>query len=538
MFMSAIITSEYRHDTVQLHNKLVVKRMFVRYVSHEVRTPLNSCILGVEYLKTAIRTPTEACIAEMADILDEVSESCNTAIDFMNNLLLYEKIDTMELPVYLKREDLGAVCAQVCESFKMGARQLEINLHLDVHESLTTFDTGDSNQPRFTAFTEIDGPKVVIVLRNLMSNALKFTPKGGHVTLSITPIHIFNSLSLIFAGSGSGSSCGAHLLPSSPSETTHFRVILSDTGRGMSQEEQMQLFTKIVQFSPNEIQQGGGSGIGLFLSHQIMAGHNLAIQVHSEGIKGKGTQFFIDFPVLSTLSDDHDGDGGGRLFTESKSGHSLVATVLSCCKKHHSSVQDVELVKQTASHDICDREDDVLSTEGKPMLKSARSCMSLSSRRTTFRAKPLADMRVLIVDDSVLNRKMLRRTLKQHQIGASFEDASDGLELLALFGVPENDHCDDVVNFNSHVQPIVVPLRNMSAYDVILLDDNMIQMCGSIAVKKLRQHGYEGLVVGVTGSALEEDMKAFCEAGVDYALPKPFVVEDFMEIVLSHFQSL
>jgi CheY-like chemotaxis protein len=56
-------------------------------------------------------------------------------------------------------------------------------------------------------------------------------------------------------------------------------------------------------------------------------------------------------------------------------------------------------------------------------------------------------------------------------------------------------------------------------------------MNGSVAVKRLRQHGYEGLVVGVTGSALEEDLNAFCAAGVDYALPKPFVIEDFIDIL-------
>ncbi len=51
------------------------------------------------------------------------------------------------------------------------------------------------------------------------------------------------------------------LLPSRREQMSHVRVMLSDTGRGMSQDEQKQLFTKIVQFSPNDAQKGGGSGI-------------------------------------------------------------------------------------------------------------------------------------------------------------------------------------------------------------------------------------------------------------------------------------
>ena len=71
------------------------KRMFVRFVSHEVRTPLSSCMMGIAYMKDAIKKPTAACVEEIVGILDEVSEGCSTAIDFMNNLLMYEKIDTI-----------------------------------------------------------------------------------------------------------------------------------------------------------------------------------------------------------------------------------------------------------------------------------------------------------------------------------------------------------------------------------------------------------------------------------------------------------
>jgi signal transduction histidine kinase len=309
--------------------------------------------------------------------LNEVSEACNTAIDFMNNLLLYEKIDTMELPLYLKREDLSAVCAQVLNSFQMAARQLEVNVSLDIHESLSAAESGavvpvsSEITPIPIAFSKIDGPKVVIVLRNLMSNALKFTPKGGHVSLHLIPVNISPS-------TDSSSSSNVNLPPSLPAETTHFRVILSDTGRGMSQEEQKQLFTKIVQFSPNEIQQGGGSGIGLFLSHQIMASHKLTIQVHSEGINGSGTQFFMDFPVI--LPDDDTIGLRESRCVETKARRSAMSSLCPCffCF-NKSTIHDTETANNTTVSDsIFDETQPTVDVLSMP--KTTRCVTSLCSR--------------------------------------------------------------------------------------------------------------------------------------------------------------
>jgi CheY-like chemotaxis protein len=149
-------------------------------------------------------------------------------------------------------------------------------------------------------------------------------------------------------------------------------------------------------------------------------------------------------------------------------------------------------------------------------------------------------MSVLIVDDSVMNRRMMKRTLQQHGIGAYFEEAGDGLELLSLLGVPlptGDDRPDSfhrsglISDIDSNDNP-----SDVKSYDVILLDINMLHMDGTEAVRLLREHGYTGLVVGVTGIAVEEEMQLFCQQGVDYALPKPFVVEDFVRVMLMHFE--
>jgi signal transduction histidine kinase len=584
VMMSIIITNEFRHEHAQAQVQLEVKRMFVKYVSHEVRTPLNSCMLGLQYMKEAILRPTEECVQEIAGILDEVSEGCSTAIDFMNNLLLYEKIDSMDLPLYMKREDLSNVCAEVLQSFKMSARQLGVNLKLHIHESLKppSSEIGD-NSDFFTvtaapqrlgllqASVEIDGPKVVVVMRNLLSNALKFTPEHGEVSLSVIPVCLPSSDRLnALHYNGQDPRKVSSITPICPtSDTTHFRVILSDTGRGMSVEEQRQLFTKMVQFSPNENQKGGGSGIGLFLSHQIMKDHNLKIHVFSEGFVGSGTHFFVDFPrlfsedetvvartkalnVTSRKVPDDDEDSSGNSFL--KSPRTLINYLqrsvvgVDVTKKSFLDTDDEESAVDDDIDD-CDEEETWMKQnvtrnmagKGSAMVdpfnrKHSSAMLSKiivpKNQSSVMTNKSLNNLSVLVVDDSALNRKMLIRTLKQHHVGKSFDGVSDGLKLLCHLGLSKSD--------SEYVPTIEVNGPHLSAdlsdmYDVILLDDHMTDMNGSVAIQILRRSGYEGLVVGLTGSAMDDDLSKFCAAGVDYALPKPFVFDDFLHILQSHF---
>jgi signal transduction histidine kinase/CheY-like chemotaxis protein len=552
VMMYVIITNEFRHEHIKAQVQLEVKRMFVKYVSHEVRTPLNSCILGIQYMKQAIRDPTEECVQEIAGILEEVSEGCSTAIDFMNNLLMYEKIDSMELPLYLKRENLSNVCAEVLQSFKMSARQLGVNLKLHVHESLTppssepACDDDNVNNKALVPAVEIDGPKVVIVLRNLMSNALKFTPENGEVSLSIVPIcHREGDDN----ESGSASSCPldprqtVHIMPKCPhTDTTHFRVILSDSGRGMAPEEQVELFTKIVQFSPNENQKGGGSGIGLFLSHHIMKDHNLKIQVFSEGTVNRGTHFFVDFPRwkpkdnVQSLKEInykykyyHMAMIGKHQKIATGSEASSVGNRGRCLENDNNWKPDQMSVAGTkASTDV-----DPFYRKQPATLVSKKSTLQVGlsqEGRSVFSVttdKNLDTLSILVVDDSSLNRKMLIRTLQQHRVGQTVVGLNDGLKLLNHFGVESAAFRSDPIDVRS------IEMK----YDVILLDDHMTEMDGSVAIRNLRKAGYNGLVVGLTGSVSDEDLNVFCAAGADYALPKPFVMDDFVRILRSHFRT-
>lgn len=557
--LSSVITDEYRYNYDKVNNKLNMKSIFVRHVSHEIRTPLNCCMLGIKYLQSSILKPSEYSGIEAMEILDEITEGCNTALDFVNNLLMYEKIDTVELPLYLKREDLSMVCRQVHKSFTLSARELGVQLHLNIHDFLQlnsndvrTDDTGGKRRNQ-QPIVHIDGPKIAIVLRNLISNALKFTPKNGTVTIAILPVNVTSE----------PVNLTTDLLQTSNEENvTHYRVIVSDTGKGMSAEEQKQLFTKIVQFSPNENQKGGGSGIGLFLSHHIMKEHNLKILVTSKGVAGEGTHFIMDFPRhrgRRTFSNSTDpvASGSGEISPRQQNiaqslmsffGRSLPRIEAAECHEDEDDddegsispsdkFEQFETFEDVANANMCRSADDAATcwpSISSSSMAGEQNDFPLKRISCTFDIKTIEELKILIVDDSSLNRKMIVRTLKQNSIGSSYENLSDGVELLTEFEIDVStlSACIDLESGNSECAPLASHFAGL--YDVILLDDHMAQMNGSTAIRILRQRGYKGLVVGLTGSALEEDLNAFCAAGVDYALPKPFQVDNFVSIVQRH----
>jgi hypothetical protein len=72
---------------------------------------------------------------------------------------------------------------------------------------------------------------------------------------------------------------------------------VTDSGAGISDENQKKLFKEIVQFNPEKLQAGGGSGLGLWISSGIMELHNGKISVFSEG-EGKGCSFMVEIPMI------------------------------------------------------------------------------------------------------------------------------------------------------------------------------------------------------------------------------------------------
>ena len=117
-------------------------------------------------------------------------------------------------------------------------------------------------------------------------------------------------------------------------------------------------------------------------------------------------------------------------------------------------------------------------------------------------------LRILIVDDSALNRKMLRKCYAQQDY--EVDEAIDGQAAV-----------ERVFDGSGEV------------FDVISLDNLMPRMNGPETACELRRRGYTGKIIGVTGNVLKEDMQEFLDKGADAVLGKPIDIELFKRTVLS-----
>ena len=237
-----------------LTETLEVKRIFVRHVSHEIRTPLNVVMSGLEYLISL----HSGLPSEVSSTLRDIKNACAVAIDILNDLLTYEKLDSNILTLEKASYDYVELVRKVCSMFRIQARYREIDL---IFENLVNAQT---------VITEVDSTKIAQVIRNLVSNALKFTPTGGKIWMRLLR----------------------------PSNSKRVRLEIQDTGPGMTKDQRRKLFKEIVQFNPKELQNGQGSGLGLFISQKIIDMHNGSIGVDMNW-DGKGSIFFLELNVTN-----------------------------------------------------------------------------------------------------------------------------------------------------------------------------------------------------------------------------------------------
>ena len=119
-------------------------------------------------------------------------------------------------------------------------------------------------------FVLADHQLIAQVLTNLLSNASKFTPVGGHVTIALEP------------------------------EKGQVRVSVIDTGIGMTREEQARLFTKFFRADNAAVQEAGGTGLGLVITHALVQMHGGELEVSSS--PGQGSTFSFMLPLVEEES--------------------------------------------------------------------------------------------------------------------------------------------------------------------------------------------------------------------------------------------
>ena len=241
----------------------------IRYISHELRSPLNSSFLGLQMMRESfdtiantiksIRTtilsnelsePCESILESISRIMKErenfletidlVKESSNIALENLNDMLTFDKIDEKKLVLEVEDVDVWSFVSETVRPFRINAANDEV--------ALTILQCPDNDSDRSKGwYIKADRFKLNQVLRNFVSNALKFSPKKTGIVQVLVERVVKTTID-------------------EETERDFVRISVSDNGSGISMENQKSLFEQYVQFNASVLQKGGGSGLGLWIS--------------------------------------------------------------------------------------------------------------------------------------------------------------------------------------------------------------------------------------------------------------------------------
>ena len=248
-----------------LHEFDTLKLRLFTNISHEIRTPL-TLILGPLEKLMANKIPSD----EIPDHLGLMHRNAKQLNILINQLLDFRKIETGNLKLQLSQGDMVIFISNIVRSFEDYAKEKEITLKF---QSL-----------KKGLIALFDPDKIEMIMNNLLSNALKFTGKGG-----IVSVH----LSLVFDPVGEESL-------KNTSEKQFIEISIKDTGKGIAQENIEKIFTRFFQVSSED--GGHGTGIGLALVKELVKLHNGNISVISR--PGKGSKFTVHLPYETEASSE------------------------------------------------------------------------------------------------------------------------------------------------------------------------------------------------------------------------------------------
>jgi len=241
-------TKELRIKNLELQRLDQLKSDFVSSVSHELRTPLTS-VAG--YAKVLHRGKQGELTEDQKDSLNIIIEEAERLTRLINDVLDLSKLETGRIRFKLEKVNLVERLKQCVDVVKASAQESGIKLTLKTSKSL----------PLINGNNDLLGQ----VFMNLLSNALKFTDKGGFISILVRK------------------------------KDGYLRTIVKDNGCGISNEMLPKLFNKFYQADMSMSRKHGGTGLGLPIVKHIVQIHKGNIVVESE--VGKGSSFIIDLPL-------------------------------------------------------------------------------------------------------------------------------------------------------------------------------------------------------------------------------------------------
>ncbi|KAL8671189.1 MAG: hypothetical protein Q9168_004306 [Polycauliona sp. 1 TL-2023] len=450
---------------------------FIDITSHEMRNPLSAILQCSDEIATTLsgyRSREKPVTKALGTLLDSNIDAAQTIAlcaqhqkRIVDDILTLSKLDSALLLVTPCDVMPVSVVQRALKMFDGEVQTAKIKLDFKIDDSLRQLDV---------QWVRLDPSRLLQVLINLTTNAIKFTSTQARKTITVTL-----AASLQWPSESSKLSQVSYIpcrakrkdltegADWGTGEKCYLYFEVKDTGRGLSKDETRLLFHRFSQASPRTHVQYGGSGLGLFISRELVELQGGQIGVASEAGKGSTFAFYIT---------------------------------------SRRSTAPQEALGQLSS--IGTRQE-VLSEPPPPQpLETSKSApSSLSS--------PKPGLKVLIVEDNLVNQRVLQRQLRN--IGCTVVVANHGRECLSRLQESNfwQGHTKDALDLG-----------------VILMDLEMPIMDGLTCAREIRRLQRTGEIIrhvpiiAVTANARSEQIETALASGMDDVVSKPFRIPDLI----------
>ena len=249
--------NELAEANVSLYQANQIKSEFLANISHELRTPLNSIIGFADLIG-------ESGDEKFGRYGNNIVIAARTLLNMINDLLDLAKIEAGRAEIRLDTVSVSDICQTLAALMEPLADKKHLTMNVELEDDLPLVVT--------------DGGKFQQILYNMLSNAIKFTPTGGSVTLSAK----------------------RHAAGLSGQGRNEVAVAVADTGPGIAETEQPHIFEKFYQVDRTLTRESSGTGLGLAISRELAA--LLGGRLTLDSSPGHGAVFTIFLPI--------DGPGG------------------------------------------------------------------------------------------------------------------------------------------------------------------------------------------------------------------------------------
>ena len=270
---------ELADKNVSLYEANKMKGEFLANVSHELRTPLNSIVGFAEVLQETLAGRTGPVDEKRKRYSSNIITSSRRLLDLINDLLDLAKIEAGRMELSVTRVPVRDTLEGLLNLMSPQAEKRGVALRLRVEPDLPILET--------------DAGKLQQIVFNFLSNAIKFTPSGGIVTLNAGKRPLKRGVSASGAATNGGGGSGG--FSGGASGGGGIAISVTDTGPGISEADQERIFDKFTQLDPSVTRTHGGTGLGLTISRDLARMLQGRIEVVSA--PGKGATFTLLLPV-------------------------------------------------------------------------------------------------------------------------------------------------------------------------------------------------------------------------------------------------